>query len=92
MRSTDRDYYVSTLSVIQNSLSNIHAMITDIEFRLEELETSLILTFDQQEDQQEDYPYSGPNAIEMEEFASSGLIYDSMMTNKTRSCTCDPSN
>ena len=50
MRSYNRDYYMSTLSVIQEQRRLIVSLCDDMNMRLEELEEDFIMMFDQDED------------------------------------------
>ena len=49
MRSTDRDFIMSTLSVLQEQRRNALSILDDMSLRLEELEDQLIFIMDQQE-------------------------------------------
>jgi hypothetical protein len=49
MRQTDRDYFLNTIAVLQNQKHSILRVLQDMDLRLEELEESLVLMFDQDE-------------------------------------------
>jgi hypothetical protein len=51
MRSTDRDYYMSTLAVLQSHRRMIQSIADDMYLRIEEMEDMIAMQFDQKEDE-----------------------------------------
>ena len=90
MRSTDRDFIVSTLSVLQEQRRNVLSILDDMNLRLDELEDQLLFSMDQQEENNneimiEDAWMSGRNFAEAE-WENDEIIYDS---SRKKECMCD---
>jgi hypothetical protein len=71
MRPTDRDFIVSTLSVIQEQRRQVISVLDDMNMRIDELEDQLIFSMDQQENDNydtliENAWLSGLNYVEFE--------------------------
>ena len=92
MRSTDRDYFLSTLSVLHSQRHSIIRTLQDMNMRLEELEESLIMMFNQQEENSIDmmlddawqagFDYTAWNEDDV-------VIYDSL---RNKQCKCKENN
>ena len=54
MRSTDRDYCVSTIAVLQEQRRVALSILDDMAMRLDELDETLLYAYDQKEDEQID--------------------------------------
>jgi hypothetical protein len=50
MRSYDRDFYISTVSVLQEQRRLIQGIADDMSMRLDELQDAMIMQADQEED------------------------------------------
>lgn len=90
MRPTDRDFIVSTLSVLQEQRRNVLSILYDMRMRLDELEDQLLFSMDQQEENNneiiiEDAWLSGRNFAEAE-WENDEIIYD---TSRKKECMCD---
>ena len=85
MRSTDRDYYMSTLAVLQSQRRMIQSISDDMYMRLEEMEGMLAMQFDQKEDEEFD--------LMTEDAWQSGYDYRVWDENKViprdKECMCD---
>lgn len=90
MRPTDRDFIVSTLSVLHEHRRNVLSILDDMSLRLEELEDQLIFSMDQKENNTydtliEDAWLSGRNFAEAE-WENDNIVYDS---SRKKECMCD---
>jgi hypothetical protein len=90
MRPTDRDFIVSTLSVLQEQRRMALSILDDMNLRLDELEDQLIFGMDQQEGNNydtliEDAWLSGRNFAEAE-WENDEVVYDS---SRKKECMCD---
>jgi hypothetical protein len=54
MRTTDRDYCVSTIAVLQDQLRMIQVVASDMAMRLDELDETLLYAYAQKEDEELD--------------------------------------
>jgi hypothetical protein len=91
MRPYDRDYFMSSFSVLMHQRRHILMMLDDMAMRIEEMEMQFALMCDQQEDNKvdtlvEDAWMSGRNFAEAE-WENDKIIYDS--ARKRKYCTCD---
>jgi hypothetical protein len=85
MRSTDRDYYMSTLAVLQSQRRMIQSISDDMYIRIEEMEDMIAMQFDQKEDETFD--------LMIDDAWQSGYDYcmwseDKVIPNK-KYCTCE---
>lgn len=90
MRPIDRDFIVSTLSVLHEQRRSVLSLLDDMSLRLEELEDQLIFSMDQKENNAydtliEDAWLSGRNFAEAE-WENDDIIYDS---SRKKECMCD---
>ncbi len=90
MRPTDRDFIVSTLSVLHEHRRNVLSILDDMSLRLEELEDQLIFSMDQVEDCKLQDFYNeawslGRNFAEAE-WENDNVVYDS---SRKKECMCD---
>jgi hypothetical protein len=90
MRPTDRDFIVSTLSVLHEHRRNVLSILDDMSLRLEELEDQLIFSMDQKESNAydtliENAWLNGRNFAEAE-WENDDIIYDS---SRKKECMCD---
>jgi hypothetical protein len=85
MRSTDRDYYMSTISVLQSQRRMIQSISDDMCMRLEEMEGMLAMQFDQKEDETFD--------LMIDDAWQSGYDYrmwsDDKVVPREKECMCD---
>jgi len=85
MRSTDRDYYMSTISVLQEQRRMIQSISDDMCMRLEEIEGMLAMQFDQKEDETFD--------LMIDDAWQSGYDYrmwsDDNVIPREKECMCD---
>lgn len=99
MRSTNRDYFLSTLSVLHSQRHSIIRTLQDMDLRLEELEESLIMMFDQQEENNIDmmlddawqagFDYNKlQEELAMIDYEEDAIIYDTLRK-KVKLCLCD---
>ena len=99
MRSTDRDFYMSTISVLQSQRRMIQSIADDMCMRLDELEGSIAMQYDQLEDHATDsmldsawqsgYDYNKLQEEEaMLDYEEDTILYDTLR-NKMKYCTCD---
>ena len=93
MRPTDRDFIVSTLSVLQEQRRNVLSILDDMNLRLDELEDQLIFSMDQQEENNneimiEDAWLRGvvSEAEREAEWEDDEVVYDS---SRKKECMCD---
>jgi hypothetical protein len=90
MRPGDRDFIVSTLSVLHEQRRNVLSILDDMSLRLEELEDQLIFGMDQREENNydtlmENAWLSGRNFAEAE-WENDEVVYDS---SRKKECMCD---
>lgn len=85
MRSTDRDYFMSTLAVLQGQRIVIARILQDMELRIEEMEDHIAMMYDQQEDESID--------LMIDDAWQSGYDYRMWDENKVipreKECMCD---
>ena len=93
MRPTDRDFIVSTLSVLQEQRRNVLSILDDMNLRLDELEDQLIFSMDQQEDNNYDTLIKDAwlrgvvsEAESEAEWEKDAVVYDST---RKKECMCD---
>ena len=91
MRSTDRDYFMSSFSILMHQRRHILSTLDDMAMRIEEMEEQFVTMCDQQESAKydtlvEDAWMSGRNFAEAE-WENDEILYDS--TRKPKLCTCD---
>ena len=93
MRPTDRDFIVSSLSVLQEQRRLALSILDDMNLRLDELEDQLIFSMDQQEDNNydallEDAWLRGvvSEAEREAEWENDEVVYDS---SRKKECMCD---
>jgi len=88
MRSYDRDFYISTVSVLQEQRRLIQRIADDMSMRLDELQDSMIMQADQEEDRNyEDLlteSWESGHAYAMWEEDKN--VYDSF---RKKECMCD---
>ena len=90
MRPTDRDFIVSTLSVLQEQRRMAMSILDDMSMRIDELWDQLIFSMDQKENNEydtliEDAWLSGRNFAEAE-WENDKVVYDS---SRKKECMCD---
>ena len=89
MRSTDRDYCVSTIAVLQDQLRIVTGVVADMAMRLDELDDTLLYAYAQKEDEETDEL--------MEDSWESGYNYRAHLADKAaeyeppspKLCLCD---
>ena len=91
MRSTNRDYFMSSFSILMHQRRHILSTLDDMAMRIEEMEMQFALMCDQQESDKydtlvEDAWISGRNFAEAE-WENDEILYDS--ARKPKYCTCD---
>jgi hypothetical protein len=91
MRPYDRDYFMSSFSVLMHQRRHILMTLDDMAMRIEEMEMQFALMCDQQESDKvdtlvEDAWMSGRNFAEAE-WENDEILYDS--ARKPKLCTCD---
>ena len=93
MRSTDRDFIVSTLSVLQEQRRNVLSILDDMNLRLDELEDQLIFAMDQREENYYDTVIKDAwlrgvvsEAEREAEWEDDEVVYDS---SRKKECMCD---
>ena len=91
MRSIDRDYFMSSFSILMHQRRHILSTLDDMAMRIEEMEEQFVTMCDQQESAKydtlvEDAWISGRNFAEAE-WENDDVIYDS--SRKPKLCTCD---
>ena len=93
MRPTDRDFIVSSLSVLQEQRRLALSILDDMNLRLDELEDQLIFSMDQQEENNneimiEDAWLRGvvSEAEREAEWEDDEVMYDS---SRNKECMCD---
>jgi len=88
MRSYDRDFYISTVSVLQEHRRLIQRIADDMSMRLDELQDAMIMQADQEEDRNyEDLlteSWESGHAYAMWE--EDKVVYDS---SRKKECMCD---
>jgi hypothetical protein len=88
MRSYDRDFYISTVSVLQEQRRLIQSIADDMSMRLDELQDAMIMQADQEEDRNyEDLltaSWESGHAYAMWE--EDKVVYDS---SRKKECMCD---
>jgi hypothetical protein len=90
MRPIDRDFIVSTLSVLQEQRRMAMSILDDMSMRIDELEDQLIFSMDQKENNEydtliEDAWMSGRIYAEAE-WENDEVVYDS---SRKKECMCD---
>jgi hypothetical protein len=99
MRSTDRDFYMSTISVLQSQRRMIQSIADDMCMRLDELEGQIAMQYDQSEDWeteelldsawQSGYDYNKlQEEAAMLDYEEDAIVYDTLR-NKMKLCMCD---
>jgi|688.fasta_scaffold125272_3 hypothetical protein len=88
MRSTDRDYFMSTLAVLQSQRLMIQSISDDMSMRIEEMEDMIAMMYDQQEDQNFDLMVDNAwqSGYDYKMWEEDKVIYDS---NRKKECMCD---
>ena len=88
MRSTDRDFYMSTISVLQSQRRMIQSIADDMCMRLDELEGSIAMQYDQSEDweTEELLDSAWQSGYDYKMWEEDKVIYDS---NRKKECMCD---
>lgn len=91
MRSTDRDYFLSTLAVLHSQRHSLVRVLQDMDIRLSELEDSLIMMFDEREEfnidlMLDDMFTAGKRSV-FNHDDEDDIIYDTLRKKKV--CTCD---
>ena len=91
MRSTNRDYFMSSFSILMHQRRHILMTLDDMAMRIEEMEMQFALMCDQQQTDKidtliEDAWISGRNFAEAE-WENDEILYDS--ARKPKLCTCD---
>lgn len=91
MRPYDRDYFMSSFSVLMHQRRHILMTLDDMAMRIEEMEMQFALMCDQQESDKvdtlvEDAWMSGRNFAEAE-WENDEILYDS--ARKPKLCMCD---
>jgi hypothetical protein len=100
MRSTDRDYFMSTISVLQYQRLMLQSFADDMCIRLDELENQIAMQFEQKEDEtldiiaddawQSGYDYRmWEEERDIFEEENDKIIYDTLLKDKVKYCTCD---
>jgi hypothetical protein len=88
MRPYDRDYYVSTISVLQEQRRLIQSIADDMNMRLDELQEMYVMAADQEEDRNYDdllhESWESGHAYAMWE--EDKVVYDS---SRKKECMCD---
>jgi len=88
MRSTDRDYFMSTLAVLQNQRRMIQSISDDMYMRIEEMEDMIAMQFDQKEDESIDLMIDDAwqSGYDYRLWDEDKIVYDS---SRKKECTCD---
>jgi hypothetical protein len=91
MRSTDRDYFMSSFSILMHQRRHILMTLDDMAMRIEEMEMQFAVMCDRQESAKidtllEDSWISGRNFAEAD-WENDEIVYDSSRNPKY--CTCD---
>lgn len=88
MRSTDRDYFMSVISVLQYQRLMIQSFADDMCIRLDELEGQIAMQFEQQEDEDLDFMVDDAwqAGYDYKMWEEDKVIYDS---NRKKYCTCN---
>ena len=91
MRSTNRDYFMSSFSILMHQRRHILMTLDDMAMRIEEMEMQFALMCDQQQTDKidtliEDAWISGRNFAEAE-WENDEILYDS--ARKPKLCMCD---
>ncbi len=88
MRSTDRDYFMSSLAVLQSQRRMIQSISDDMYMRLEEMEDMIAMMYDQQEDQNFDLMVDDAwqSGYDYKMWEEDKVIYDS---SRKKECMCD---
>lgn len=88
MRSTDRDYYMSTISVLQYQRLIIQSIADDMCMRLDELEDQIVTMFDHTEDDNIDLMIDDAwqSGYDYRMWDEDKVIYDS---SRKKECMCD---
>ena len=100
MRSTDRDFYMSTISVLQAQRRMIQSIADDMCMRLDELEGQIAMQYDQSEDWeteemldsawQSGYDYNKlQEDLAMLDFEEDTILYDTL---RNKRCKCKENN
>lgn len=86
MRSTDRDYFMSTISVLQYQRLLIQSIADDLCIRLDELEHQIAMQFEQKEDEDLDFIVDDAwqAGYDYKMWEEDKIVYDS-----GRKCKCD---
>jgi hypothetical protein len=88
MRSTDRDYFMSSLAVLQSQRRMIQSISDDMYMRLEEMEDMIAMMYDQQEDNNFDLMVDDAwqSGYDYKMWEEDKVIYDS---SRKKECMCD---
>ena len=87
MRSTNRDYFMSSFSILMHQRRHILSTLDDMAMRIEEMEMQFALMCDQQESESIDSLLSDAIEEALTWDENDDLIYDS--ARKRKECMCD---
>lgn len=87
MRSTNRDYFMSSFSILMHQRRHILSTLDDMAMRIEEMEMQFALMCDQQESESIDSLLSEAIEEVLTWDENDDVIYDS--SRKRKECMCD---